>query len=117
PKLLGVGAFSAAWAWAHHRIDRSRPVGTIRARMDRLLEGLPRAARGALVVLLAVAAVGGARGSFGGRPALRKWSAVTGDRLLDDAVLNPPIALFYVLKDHLRLRRTSTLEAHLPDRD
>ena len=74
-------------------------------------------ARVAVILALLVGLGIGLRGSFGRRPAQLKDAAVTGDLLLDQAALNPVVALRYALKSQIEILQSSGLERFLPDRD
>jgi phosphoglycerol transferase MdoB-like AlkP superfamily enzyme len=65
-----------------------------------------------LIVLLFVVAV---RGSITSRPVQAKDAAITADRLLNKAVLNPLIALNYAVRDHQKTLGGAGLKTFLPD--
>ena len=48
---------------------------------------------------------------------MRKWSSVTADRVLNDAVMPPYTWLLYAVRDRDRLARGPRLESLLPDGD
>jgi phosphoglycerol transferase MdoB-like AlkP superfamily enzyme len=82
---------------------------------SRLAQG--RLAPWAATLLIGLAVVAGLRGSLGRVPLQTKTAAVTSDRLLNKAVLNPYVALADAASLHWKMRGSGGLKTFLPDGD
>ena len=113
PKIAGIAVVSAiACALLRRWLDRPSPGAERWLTADR-----SRALRVVGVACCIVLGIGGMRGSLGRRPVQLKDAAVTGDVFLDQAVVNPFMAIRYALGQHLENLGAAGLETYLPDRD
>ena len=80
---------------------------------------LDRAPGRGILVLAGVLGIvlGVGRGSFGARAVADRDAAVSRDELLNAAVMNPPIALYFAIKKARRMAGDDVLGAYVPDGD
>lgn len=58
-----------------------------------------------LIVIFIILFFGSIRGSFGNRPAMRKWSSVSRDPFLNKTIINPFRSLNYAIMDFKKINR------------
>ena len=63
--------------------------------------------RSIIILTMIVGFSGAVRGSFKSRPAIRKWSDITGDDLLNKTIMNPLTHFQYAIKDFNRINGKS----------
>ena len=61
--------------------------------------------RALLVLIFIFLFIGGIRGSFGNRPAMRKWSSVSRDPFLNKTIINPFRSLNYAILDFNKINK------------
>jgi len=113
PMLLGAGTAILIGQFLIRRWLRSPLFGEKTCRIA--LATRPRQI--AVTVVCAVFVVFAARGSVSSRPVQRRDAGITTDRLLNNAIINPYMALKYALKDQRRLSSASGLETFWPGGD
>ncbi len=60
-----------------------------------------------LVLIIVILFIGSIRGSFGNRPAMRKWSSVSRDLFLNKTITNPFRSLNYAILDFKKINKVS----------
>lgn len=58
-----------------------------------------------LVLIFIILFIGSIRGSYGGRPAMRKWSYISSDPFLNKTIINPFRSLNYAIADFNKINR------------
>ena len=68
-----------------------------------------------IVILIIISFSGAIRGSFKTRPAIRKWSDITGDNFLNKTIMNPLTHLQYAIQDFKKINTKTNIEQFFGD--